>query len=403
MFMVPTAIFSLWLLALLPFGLIAGGIYLLHEWYERSWYFDPARDIYLFHPVIGWNTATALLVCGIAAILFAVAGCFIVRPILRAFMRSAPAERVEGVAPPETVGAPKRLRRPDGSEIQVESHGPEDGFPVVLLHGGGDNRREWEYLRRELSDSGYRLITWDLPGFGDSQEPVSKDHRLENLANDLDLVLRETCGERPAVVGGHSIGGMITLTFCKMFPEALGTRVAGLLLIQTTYTNPVRTAKGAALFTALEKPLITPLLYLTIALSPLLRLANGMNYYNGTAHLNSLMSGFAGTQSWEQLDFATRFVLDAPPAVVAREMFGMLQYDATETLKTIPIPALVVAGDQDTSCVPEASEKMAGDIPKAQLIMLSPAKHMGLIEHEARFAATVREFLATVAKSSALR
>jgi hypothetical protein len=46
------------------------------------------------------------------------------------------------------------------------------------------------------------------------------------------------------------------LTFCQLFPAALGTRVAGLVLVHTTYTNPVRTTKLAGLTTALERPVI---------------------------------------------------------------------------------------------------------------------------------------------------
>jgi hypothetical protein len=46
---------------------------------------------------------------------------------------------------------------------------------------------------------------------------------------------------------------MITLTFCGLFPKELGTRVGGIALIQTTYTNPVRTTNFAGLLTALRR------------------------------------------------------------------------------------------------------------------------------------------------------
>jgi pimeloyl-ACP methyl ester carboxylesterase len=406
MFMVPIAILPFWLLAVWSFGLVGGGAYLFHEWYERSWRFDPVRDTYFFHPVLGWNTDSAYLAAGIALVLFAFIGGAMVRPLLRLFMRSAPEECVNAAPLPDAVATrgaasvTKRLRRSNGSQIQVEIHGPDDGIPIVLSHGWGTNRREWEYLRRELSGSHYRLITWDLPGLGGSDEPPGRDYRLENFAQDLDLVLRETCGNRPAVLAGHSIGGMTTLTFCRLFPEALGTRVAGLVLGLTTYINPVRTAKGGGIYTILEKPLLVPLLYLTIALSPLLRLAGWMSYHNGSAYISALIGGFAGTQSFEQLDFSTRFILQAPPAVLARGMLGMLQYDATETLKTIPIPALIIAGEQDTSCRIEASQRMAREIPQATLISLSPANHMGLVEQQKVFAAGIREFVARLASPS---
>jgi hypothetical protein len=162
--------------------------------------------------------------------------------------------------------------------------------------------------------------------------------------------------------------------------------------VQTTYTNPIRTTNMAGLFTALERPVIVPLLHLTIWFSPLVWLSNWMSYLNGPALLSTKSSGFAGTETWEKLNFVARFQLQASPAVLARGMFGMLRYDATAALKAINVPALVLAGNRDPVCRPEASERMQGDIPGAQIAQLAPAKHMGLLEHHTQFAKIVREF-----------
>jgi pimeloyl-ACP methyl ester carboxylesterase len=185
---------------------------------------------------------------------------------------------------------------------------------------------------------------------------------------------------------------MITLTFARLFPKALGTRVAGLGLVHTTYTNPVRTTSMASLFTALEKPVIVPLLHLTIWLSPLVWVMSWLSYLNGTAHLFNKWGGFAGTETWDQVEFVAKYQLQAPPAVVARGLLGLLHYDATEILKRINIPTLVVPGDQDPVCRPEASQRIARDVPTAQLAPLAPAKHLGLIEYHEQFAEIVGKF-----------
>jgi pimeloyl-ACP methyl ester carboxylesterase len=260
----------------------------------------------------------------------------------------------------------------------------------VLTHGWGANSTEWYYLKQQLTDR-FRLIVWDLPGLGLSTRPANNDYSLTNLAHDLDAVLG-LAGDKPALLLGHSIGGMIILTFCQLFPAALGKRVAGLVLVHTTYTNPVRTTRLAGLTTALERPVIVPLLHLTIWLSPLVWLMNWLSYLNGTAHLLTKAGGFAGTETWDQVEFISGFQPHAPPTVLARGMFGMLGYDATATLPTINVPTLVVPGDRDASCAPQASERIHQDIPASQLVPLAPAKHMGLIEHNQRFAELVREF-----------
>ena len=114
----------------------------------------------------------------------------------------------------------------------------------------------------------------------------------------------------------------------------------------------------ASLLTALKRPVLIPLLYLTIWLSPLIWLSNFMSYRNGSALLSTKSSGFAGSETLEELEFVTRFQLQASPAVLARGMFGMLRYDATAALKAISVPALVLAGNKDSVCKPEASERM---------------------------------------------
>ena len=78
--------------------------------------------------------------------------------------------------------------------------------------------------------------------------------------------------------------------------------------------------------------------------------------------------------------------------LLARGMLGMLAYDATQTLPTIDVPTLLVPGDRDPVCRPEASKRMEQDVPRAQLAPLMPAKHMGLLEHNEHFAELVRTF-----------
>ncbi len=289
--MIPTFVLTLWLLALLSAAVLGGAIYLGHEWYERSWGWDEGLRQSVFAPALGWNAPTAMLAGAVLLGLIAVAGGPILKAILRATKRSGDDPRPGLPAP----ASEQRLARPDGSELRVRMYGAAEAPPLVLTHGWGLNSDEWVYAHRDLVGR-FRLIAWDLPGLGASTRPANGDFSLEKLAGDLEAVLA-LAGGAPAILVGHSIGGMILLTFCRLFPEALGGRVAGLVLTHTTYTNPVRTTKGAAFFSAIEKPVLVPLLYLTIALSPLVRLLAWMSYRNGTAHLSSMRSSFAGTET----------------------------------------------------------------------------------------------------------
>ncbi len=431
MLFMPFNILGIWFRGLLAIAILGGGIYFLQRWYddshvlvpvsrpvavdsphdERKIEIIPERRVFRFDP--GWNKPTGALAAAIALLAWATVGRLIGNGMWMLRLRQGepavnlqPVEReskkqkariekttilAEADEDPESnrTGEVHTIRRPDGSELRVECYGPVDAPPIIWTHGWGANSTEWFYQKRYLTDR-FRLIVWDEPGLGLSKKPDNNDYRLEKLAADLEAVLA-FCG-RPAILVGHSIGGMITLTFCKIYPEALGKRVMGLVLVHTTYTNPVRTTSMSGLYTALEKPVVIPLLYLTIALWPLVWLMNWMSYFNGSAHRSTHKSSFSGNETRGQLNFVSRFMPLGRPDVLARGMLGMIAYDATAVLSTIPVSTLVVVGDQDTTTLPEAGEFIAKNVPKAELVTLSPAKHMGLLEHHDRFDRLVSQF-----------
>ena len=229
-----------WLMGLLSFGILGGGIYILYEWY------------------IGALVATSYLVSGILMVLWSFGGRFITLALFRRPGTDEPK--------PTRTGTVQRLQRPDGTVLQVEFYGPEDGQPIILSHGWGPNSMVWYYVKKQLGDR-FRVIVWDLPGLGKSTRPKNSDYSLEKLARGLEAVV-SIAGDKPVFLLGHSMGGMISLTFCRLFPEHLGRRVAGLILVDTTYTNPLKTSIFSGLLRALQKPLIEPILHIASILSP---------------------------------------------------------------------------------------------------------------------------------------
>jgi pimeloyl-ACP methyl ester carboxylesterase len=150
----------------------------------------------------------------------------------------------------------------------------------------------------------------------------------------------------------------------------------------------------AALYTALEKPVLIPMMYVTIALWPLVWLMNWMSYLNGSAHKSTHDTSFSGNETKGQLDFISRLMPEARPDVLARGMLGMIAYDATPVLARINVPTLVFVGDKDTTTLPEAGEFIARTVSRGELATLAPARHMGFFEHNAPFDRRVGEFAA---------
>ncbi len=331
---------------------------------------------------IGWNVETAELVGALSLLALAAGGG------RRLALSRRDHEKEE---PPDwSDGEIRRIARPDGSTLHAELFGPPDAQPIVFLHGWGSDSTEWKYARRELGER-YRLILWDLPGLGRSTSPHNDDFSVDRMAADLDAVL-DLAGGRPALLIGHSIGGMILLTYCRMFPESLRTRVAGLVLAHTTYTNPMRTIKNRRFLTAIEKPVLKPMCQAMAAFAPLFWVLNWFTYFNGSMQRSNSHRTFCGHETREQLDWVSRFLPKAWPSVVAKGMLGMFRFDEEATLTTVPVPTLVLMGDLDETTQPDASRLMAQRIPGAELAAIAPAKHMGLIELHRRWAEIVDDF-----------
>jgi pimeloyl-ACP methyl ester carboxylesterase len=296
-------------------------------------------------------------------------------------------------------GEDRRIQRPDGTVIHAEFYGPHDGNPIIFIHGLGSDCDEWFEIRERLIASGHRVIDWDLPGLGESTPPADGDWSMERVAGDLNAVVAEA-GDRPVVLLGHSLGGMILLTFCRLFPETLQTRVAGIVLAHTTYTNPMKTTSWpAGLCLVLQRVIVEPCCYLTIGLSPLLWPLSVLDYLSGEAHHSLAHNLFTGEESREILDFLASYFFWDRPGSIGHYSLAMLRYDETDTLSHITVPTLIVAGDVDVSCTPKAHEYMRDHIPGSRLMTLSPARHGGLLEHPQLFTEWLTEFTAECAAS----
>ncbi|MFL5739759.1 MAG: alpha/beta fold hydrolase [Flavisolibacter sp.] len=314
----------------------------------------------------------------------------------RFFMKALVSKKIKGEDEPHMFDTTKRdlINRPDGSIINVEYYGREDGQPIILVHGWNANIKNWYYQIRHF-EKNYRIIAMDLAGLGKSTRPTNKDFSLTRMAHDLNAVIQHT-GVKNPILWGHSMGGMTILTLVAKHKPALSTRIKGIILEHTTYTNPVKTILFRKLMTAIQKPILVPICWILIILSPLVWISRWMSYINGTAHIFSRWLTFAGTQTSKQLDFSTLLSTLAPPAVMARGCLGMFQYDVTQQLSDIDTPVLIVAANKDRLTRPDASEYMRSRIPNSRMLTVSPGNHQALIERHKEVNKGAEEFIKSI-------
>jgi non-heme chloroperoxidase len=91
-------------------------------------------------------------------------------------------------------------------EIHYEDHGG-DGRPVVLIHGWPLSGASWSDQVPALQDAGYRVITYDRRGFGQSGKPgEASTYDYDTLTADLDALMQELDLHDASLVG-FSMGG----------------------------------------------------------------------------------------------------------------------------------------------------------------------------------------------------
>lgn len=90
---------------------------------------------------------------------------------------------------------------------------------VVLVHGGLDHARSWDWTARALSRD-YHVVALDMRGHGDSAWSAEGSYMIHNYVYDL-AQLVQIIGRDPVAIVGHSLGGSVTLRYAGLFPDSV--------------------------------------------------------------------------------------------------------------------------------------------------------------------------------------
>jgi len=251
----------------------------------------------------------------------------------------------------------------DGVEIHYELHGPpgdnSHAPPILLSHGYGATSRMWDGQVAAFADR-YRLVLRDMRGHGQSGDPADPalySHAL--TVGDMAAVL-DACGIERAIIGGLSLGGVMSLAFHLAHPE----RVRALMLFDTGpgFRNPEARRQWNERAEARARELEE----------------KGLPNSGGGAETR-----LARHRSAQGL------------AGAARGMLRMTDGTLIGALPQIAVPTLVLVGADDRHFL-AAADYMAAKIPGAQKIVIPDAGHAANLDQPEAFNRAVTAFLSTL-------
>lgn len=114
---------------------------------------------------------------------------------------------------PGTGETERRRQTYHSGDVTIVSHeaGPFDGTPVILAHGAGQTQGAWKRALPAGASQGFRMISYDLRGHGESSWSPSEAYGIESHVSDL--VAIATGLDRPPFLIGASMGGAIALSY----------------------------------------------------------------------------------------------------------------------------------------------------------------------------------------------
>lgn len=130
-----------------------------------------------------------------------------------------------------------RFYQSQGLRLHYTDWGNASAPPLLLIHGGLDHSRSWDHVARALRTN-FHVIAPDLRGHGDSDWAVGSSYSLADHVYDLTCLVKAEGLEDVAVVG-HSMGGMVSLTYAGAFPE----KVSRLAVLDGVTNFPARKVK----------------------------------------------------------------------------------------------------------------------------------------------------------------
>lgn len=269
--------------------------------------------------------------------------------------------------------------------IHVHEEGLKEGQVALLIHGWSSS---WFAVSPLLPLFGerYRCLAVDLPGYGDSP-PLGSRATIPSYV-DLMADLIRAVSDKPVVLVGHSMGGMISLTLALEHPELverlvlLCPTISGRLsMFINLFMSPFVILQRIAIFDWLVS-LLEPQMFIV------------------TDHLlkPALFADRTGITEQDYLKIRADARRPGRGRVRAECFWAMREHDLRGRLAAITAPSLVIWGMEDNTVPLRDASVVAREWPDADLRVIPNAGHWPQFETPEVTERYVRAFLSTPLK-----
>ncbi|NBQ87543.1 MAG: alpha/beta fold hydrolase [Betaproteobacteria bacterium] len=251
------------------------------------------------------------------------------------------------------------------------------GHTVLMLHGIGGGHLAFAPQVETLASQGYRAVAWDMPGYGRSA-PI-EPYTFKGLAQScIALIEALMGGERGGLtLLGHSMGGMVAQEVVARRPDL----VSKLVLCGTSSAFGRKPDGQSA--DEWQRNFVQSRTAPLDAGQSMAQLAE------------SLVPGMAGPAALpEGLKLAIHCMSQVPATTYRHALEALVTFDRRDSLASIHVPTLLIAGEHDRNAPPSVMKKMADAIAGSTYFEMKGVGHLMNLEAPDEFDGALLNFLA---------
>ncbi len=270
-----------------------------------------------------------------------------------------------------------------GSETRYWDYGPADrAVDVVLVHGYRGDHHGLEPVVAQLP--GLRIVSPDLPGFGESTPLAGVEHSIDGYGRWLDGFLSALDLRGTVPLLGHSFGSIVVA-----HAIAGGLPVPRLVLVNPIAADPLHGVNGA----------LARLTRLFYGIGRSLPARAGRAWLGNGLVVRMMSTTLAKTRDpalrrWIHEEHDRYFSVFADRDALAEGFDASLSTDVSRAADALRMPVLVIAGAEDMIAPVAAQRDLVARMPDARLLVLDGVGHLIHYERPAEAADAIRSFLA---------